>query len=103
MDPGETPLEAARRELLEETGYQAEEIAFIGTAYPMPGLLDDCQHIFVASNVRKVAEPDLDEGEEIEVVLLPLYEVKRKIAAREITSGLVLLAFYWYFSVVSQS
>ena len=69
----------------------------------MPGLLDDCQHIFAASNVWKVAEPDLDEGEDIEVILLPLSEVKRKIAEGEITSGLVLLAFYWYFSVVSQS
>jgi len=48
--------------------------------------------------VRKTAELRLDEGEDIEVVLVPLSEVKGKIAGGEITNGMVILAFYWLFS-----
>ena len=43
-----------------------------------------------------MAEPALGEVEDIEIILLPPAEVKRKIAEGEITSGQVILAFYWY-------
>jgi len=101
VGPDDTPLEAARRELLEETGYQAEEITFIGAAHPQPAVLNNRHLTFLATDVRRTAVLDLDEGEDIEVVLVPLSEVKRKIAGGEITNGMVILAFYWYFSVVS--
>ena len=87
VDPDETPLEAAHRELLEETGCQAEEITLIGASFPLPALLDSRHHIFLATGVRKRAELDLDEGEDIEVVVLPLSKVKDKIAEEEITNA----------------
>ena len=94
----DTPLEAARRELLEETGYEAGEIKLIGAAHPQPAVLNNRHLTFLATNVGQTMAPHLDEGEDSEVVLVPLSEVQRKIAEGEITNGMVILAFYWYFS-----
>jgi ADP-ribose pyrophosphatase len=93
----DTPLEAARRELLEETGYEAGEIKLIGVAHPQPAVLNNRHFTFLATNVRKTAAPHLDEGEDIEVLLVPLSEVPHKIAEGEINNAMVILAFYWYF------
>jgi 8-oxo-dGTP pyrophosphatase MutT (NUDIX family) len=97
VEPDHTPLETARRELLEETGYEAEEITFIGAAHPQPAVLNNRHLTFLATGVRKTAAPDPDEGEDIEVVLFPLSELQRKIGEGEITNAMVILAFYWYF------
>ena len=98
VEPDHTPLETARRELLEETGYEAEEITLIGAAHPQPAVLNNRHLTFLATNVRKTVAPHLDEGEDIEVVLVPLSEVQHKIAEGEITNAMVIVAFYWYFS-----
>ncbi|HID61781.1 MAG TPA: NUDIX hydrolase [Anaerolineae bacterium] len=97
VNPKDTPLDTARKELLEETGYQAEEITLIGTAHPQPAVLDNRHLTFLATNVRKTAALNLDEGEDIEVVLVPLSEIPRLIREGEITNAMVILAFYWYF------
>jgi ADP-ribose pyrophosphatase len=121
VNPKDTPLDTARKELLEETGYQAEEITLIGTAHPQPAVLNNRNFTFLATNVQKTAALDpstvlrpfdfaqdrrgsgqgsgqcLDEGEDIEVVLVPLSEIPRLIREGEITNAMVILAFYWYF------
>lgn len=97
VGPGDTPLEAAHRELLEETGYEAGDIKLIGVAHPQPAVLNNRHFTFLATNVRPTTTPHLDEGEDIEVVLIPLSEVQRKIAEGEITNAMVIVAFYWYF------
>ena len=97
VNPRDTPMDTARKELLEETGYQAEEITLIGTAHPQPAVLNNRQLTFLATNVRKMAALNLDEGEDIEVVLVPLSEIPRLIRQGEITNAMVILAFYWYF------
>ena len=94
IDPGDAgPLEAARRELLEETGYQARELVQTGVIAPNPAMQSNRTFSFLARGVEKVAEPALDAGEEIDVVLVPLSEIPERIARGEISHALVVVAF----------
>jgi 8-oxo-dGTP pyrophosphatase MutT (NUDIX family) len=75
VEDGEDPLEGARRELLEETGFQASKIIPIGELYPNPALQTNTLYCFLALDVEKIAEQALDAGEDIEVQLVPLEEL----------------------------
>jgi ADP-ribose pyrophosphatase len=92
-DPGETPAEAARRELREETGYAAGELIELGWVHPNPALQTNRCHSFLARDVVQVGPPAPDEHEDLELVTLPLAEIPRRIAAGEITHALVVAAF----------
>ena len=71
MDPGESPEDAARRELREETGYAAEELAHLSSFWTTPGFCTELMHAYVARGLRPGAlSPDEDEN--IEVVRVPL-------------------------------
>jgi ADP-ribose pyrophosphatase len=79
LEPDEAPLECARRELIEETGYRADHWHALGVIYPSPGYCDEQQHLFVASGLV----PDQaagDEDEILEVKRLTVQEVERAIA-----------------------
>ena len=79
LEAGEAPLECARRELIEETGYRAEHWRALGITYPSPGYCDEQQHLFMATGL--VPEHAVaDEDEIIEVKGLTVQEVKRSIA-----------------------
>jgi ADP-ribose pyrophosphatase len=97
VDPGDTPQEAARRELLEETGYEAKEVIFLGSACPQPAILNNRSITYLARDVQKIQEPHLDDTEDIEVALVPLSEIPGLIRKGEITNAMVILAFCWYF------
>lgn len=64
VDRGEDILSAAKRELLEETGYEADEFILWKAEHPTPKI-DWVVYIFVAKNAKKVAEMNLDVGEKI--------------------------------------
>ena len=66
VDEGEGGWEAAKRELLEETGYEAKEWALLEAAHPMTKI-DWCIYTFIARGCRKVGERNLDGGEKIEL------------------------------------
>jgi ADP-ribose pyrophosphatase len=97
VDPGENPEGAAARELLEETGYQAEKVAKMGVSNPNPAIFNNRCYTFMARNVRKVRDPAPDQTEDIEVVLIPLVDIPELIRKGEIDHAIVISAFYWYF------
>ncbi len=75
VEDGEDPIDGAKRELLEETGYQASDVIQIAKLYPNPALQTNTLHCFLALDVEKVSEQKLDAGEDIEVQLMPLDEL----------------------------
>lgn len=77
VDKGEKPIDAAKRELLEETGYTGD-FEFITKVY-IDGYSDVIRHVYIAKNCRKVAEPKLDSSEFLETVLIPLEEYRQTI------------------------
>jgi ADP-ribose pyrophosphatase len=72
IEPGETPEQGARRELLEETGHAAAAFTPLGTFLLMPDLAAARGHVFLARDARAEAAPHPDEDEEIEVETFPL-------------------------------
>lgn len=90
------PAEAARRELLEETGYVADELVHIGTVDPNPAFLDNQCHTYLALNARWQQPPQFDGAEDIGVEEVPLDEIAGLIRNGRITHALVVAAFYHY-------
>lgn len=75
MDPeDENPLQAAKRELLEETGYTSEKFIEVGCSYPNPATHTNMTYSFLALDVEHIGQQDLDETEEIEVSRMPFDE-----------------------------
>lgn len=72
VEDGEVPMEGAKRELLEETGYVAPQWIEIGKIYPNPALQTNTLYCYLALDAEKVNGQNLDAGEDIEVDLVPL-------------------------------
>ncbi|QHG19764.1 NUDIX hydrolase [Nostoc sp. ATCC 53789] len=104
FDPTKESAEvAAIREFTEETGYIAQEFRKIGTLYDKPSKDTNQIHLFLADNVSKVGEQQLDITEEIEVVLIPVESVLDKIAQGEISvAGTVAALFLGLKFITSQ-
>jgi 8-oxo-dGTP pyrophosphatase MutT (NUDIX family) len=95
IDPGESPLQAALRETQEETGYSGGTATLIGVVEPNPAFIDNRCHSFLLEGCRRTHELALDEGEDIEVVTVPLTQIPQLIASGEIRHALVICAFWW--------
>ncbi|AFZ26855.1 NTP pyrophosphohydrolase [Cylindrospermum stagnale PCC 7417] len=90
----ESAQTAAIRELAEETGYIAQDVIKIGTLYDKPSKDTNQIHLFLAENVSKAGEQNLDITEEIEVVLIPIESVLDKIAQGEISVAGTVAALF---------
>src|SRR5215211_911812 len=75
VDDNEEPEAGVRRELLEETGYTTSNIVQIARLYPNPAFQTNTLYGFLAFDVEKVIEQNLDPGEDIEISLVPLDEL----------------------------
>lgn len=75
VDDEENPLEGARRELMEETGYSAGNIVEVGRIYPNPAIQHNTLFCYIATDAELTGSQHFDETEEIEVHLVPLDEL----------------------------
>lgn len=83
LEPGEEPLPAAKRELLEETGYEADEWIDLGHYVTAGNRGAGHGHFYLAKGARKVGEIDSDDLEEQEMLLLSRPEVESALDACE--------------------
>lgn len=83
LEPGEAPLAAAQRELLEETGYQASEWIDLGHYVVDGNRGAGTAYLFLARGARRVAEPDADDLEELRLLHLSRPELEAALAAGE--------------------
>ena len=93
IEAGESPEACARRELIEEAGYEAGRLDPLGEALADPGLTDERIFLFVARELRPAAR-GLDADEHIEVVPAPLAEAYRMADAGEILDAGTLVALF---------
>jgi ADP-ribose pyrophosphatase len=94
IEPGESVLETAKRELLEETGYVAAQWEFLTTLYPCVGYSDERIELFLARELTFEGHPGEDD-EFIETVRLSVDEALAKVFAREITEAKTILGVLW--------
>jgi ADP-ribose pyrophosphatase len=102
VDPGESPLQAAKRELLEETGYFSDEWTCIGKVHPNPAIQDNTCYTFLAKNAKKIQKPNFEGTEDIISLLVPASSIPNLVAEGKITHSLVISAFYWYYCISNQ-
>jgi len=79
LDPGEDALEAARRELLEETGYEASNFRLLAVTHDDGNRGMSVGHHFLATGLRQVAEPDAGDLAEVKPVLMTPAELRRAL------------------------
>lgn len=97
VEHGDSPEAAARRELVEETGFKEREMILLGSVHPNPAFLTNRCFTFLARDVVRIQAQEQDDKEDIEVEVRPLEHVPQLIRQGEITHALVLAAFYRYY------
>lgn len=96
-EKGEDPLTAAKRELLEETGYGNGTWSKLMTIAPNPGSMTNWSHCYLAEGVEKIADPSLDDTEELRVMLKTPNEVKELLTDGKICQALMVAPLLKYF------
>lgn len=99
VDPGESPLTAARRELAEETGYAGGDWRYLGAVEPNPAVHDNLCHHYLASGVTRAGPPAPTAGEAIAVSLASPDELAAAARAGEIRHALALSALSRVFEL----
>jgi ADP-ribose pyrophosphatase len=91
LESGESPLDCARRELKEETGFEAKEFAKLGKIHIIPAYSDEVIHVYLARGLTP-SEQNLDHDEIIEVVNYPLKKALQMVDEGRITDALTVLS-----------
>lgn len=95
IEPGEAPLAAAKREMIEETGFSAKRWVLLSKYFASPGFLAEFMQIYLARDIREgVSHPEEDEN--IEIVRTPLSEAMAMVAANKIHDGKTLIGLSLY-------
>ena len=99
VEPQECALTAAKRELLEETGFKSDSWTYLGYSQPNPAFHDNRVHHWLATDSYQAQEPQPGNGEDIVVHLMPMSHIYQAIEDRKITSSLVLVALARVFDI----
>ncbi|MBD5225176.1 MAG: NUDIX hydrolase [Bacteroidales bacterium] len=99
IEAGEEPLDAARRELREETGYAGGEWELLSVLSQNPSTTNNLTYCFVAKGVRKVSGQSLDATEDIAVKILTENELKELLVADSFKQSLMAAPLWKYFAL----
>jgi ADP-ribose pyrophosphatase len=98
VEAGEAPEAAAARELLEETGHRAGRVSVLGHVDPNPAYQQNrCYHILL-EDCQKVAEPDLDAGEDIDIELVSPSSLPAMLERGQLRSACGIGALFFWLS-----
>ncbi len=97
MEPGENSISAALRELREETGWYSSDIKEIGVLNPNPAIMTNHVHIFLARDVRKAGNQNLDQDEFVDVECIPAKTVAESMGRAPFSHALMASALALYF------
>ncbi|MCM1322308.1 MAG: NUDIX hydrolase [Bacteroides sp.] len=96
VDKGEAPEKTAARELLEETGYKAGNIEFLGSVSPNPAIMANRVHFYAATQLENTYCRHLDADEFIRFMLVPETEIYAKMGKEPYTHALMCAAYDMY-------
>ena len=99
MEQGEEPMQAAQRELLEETGYGNGTWRPLMTIAPNPGTMTNRCHCFLATDVEKVSGQHLDDTEDIQVHVVSRDEMLRMLKNNELYQAMMYAPLWKYFAL----
>lgn len=97
----EQPIDAAKRELLEESGYAGGEWTYFGQFIPNTSGMNNTCHSFIAKGVKKVQEKQLEETEDIKIHLVTLTELKELLGDEKIVEAVMQALLYKYLLEIS--
>lgn len=101
LDPGESPENAAIRELKEETGYTTDSLIPLGSYYTSPGFADEIIYVYAAENLQQ-GEMQLDEDEFLQVTELTLEEAYEAMRQGRIHDAKTIHALYaWHLRILT--
>ena len=95
-DKNEEPIDSAKRELYEETGFSNGKWSKLGFVNPNPAILNNRCHTFLALDVEEVSKPQNAGSEYTEIKLVDLKDLDNMVIEGKITHSLVINAIYWY-------
>lgn len=102
VETGETPIYAAKRELIEETGYSGGEWSLIGIFSPNTSAMNNRCYCYLAKGVQKVQEQTLDKSEEIKVRLISEADLRKLLADDCFIEGIMAAPIWKYLSTINQ-
>lgn len=98
IDPDETPLEAAKRELFEETGFGNGKWEEFSVISGNPSVTNNLTHCFLATGVERISTQHLEASEDISVHVLTVDEVRELLVRDEIKQSLMVAPLWKYFA-----
>lgn len=98
VETGQTPLEAAQRELQEETGYEADKWTLLTSFRPNPAIQTNTTHVVLAENAQLVGPTNFDENEDLETEKISTKILRTMILKGEIDHAIMVAAILYYLT-----